>query len=244
MMADGLARTRACLHRQPRSGPGYLLAVGLVLALRVVLGAASEGASGLASAQGDAASADALYQRYRAVVERNIFSRFARSARPTPPPEAEREAPETPPPPTAFDPGADYVLTGVVTGSEVHLALVEETSTGETRVYRVGTETPAGSLQAIEVDGVTLVTEDGPHLIRVGYTLSGERSEKLGPVVSSLGGGTPTAGQTSASEGPRLPSRGERSSASSRLSAARREEIIRRMREGRRREFGRMGPGR
>ncbi len=197
-------------------------------------GAQSETPGERESGEPTSAGADALYQRYRSVVERNIFSRFARSPRPAPPPEVGPERrPEAPRP---ASPGAGHILTGVVTGGEEPLALVEETASGKTRVYRVGTDTPAGRLQTIDVEGVVLDVEGGPRLIRVGYTLSGERSQKLSRITSTVVGGPPATQEAGAPEGPRRPGRGGRGAAAPRITGSRREEIMRRLRERRLRE--------
>ncbi len=104
--------------------------------------------------------------------------------------------------PRPASPGAGHILTGVVTGGEEPLALVEETASGKTRVYRVGTDTPAGRLQTIDVEGVVLDVDGGPRLIRVGYTLSGERSQKLSRITSTVVGGPPATQEAGAPEGP------------------------------------------
>ena len=184
------------------------------------------------------AAAEALYQRYRVIVERNVFSRFARTARAAPSPAAESEEP-----PGALRPpaGAGYVLTGVVVGGEVPVALVEETANGRTRLYRLGAETPAGPLEAVRMEGVVLGEAGSRRYIRVGYTLSGEPSEKLSRLTTTLQWESEGRGEEAARppvraegrEGGRLPGRGFR-----RWS---REEILRRLRERRRRELSAMG---
>ena len=127
-----------------------------------------------------AASTSSLYERYRTVVERNIFSATARSPRPP----VERQGPVEAPPPPA--PGSGYVLTGVVAGGELPVALVEDTASGQTQVYQVGAETPAGRIEAIKVEGVLLARGDSQQLIQVGYTLAGEHSAKADSLVTVL----------------------------------------------------------
>lgn len=194
-----------------------------------------------------AGAAESLYRRYRVIVERNVFSRFARSPRPEPPPVAQ---PKEPPPPPTPPPGAGYILTGVVLGGEVPVALVEETSTGRTRLYRLGAETPAGRLEAVRMEGVELAEGGRRRHIRVGYTLSGEPSGKLSRLttlepVSQAGGERPGGSAAGSRRPPRLFGRPEAGSAG-RPSAPRfrrwtREEIIRRLRERRLRELAGAG---
>ena len=212
--------------------PSFLLAVGCVLA------GFCPAVFGVASADEGEVSADALYEQYRAVVERNIFSQFARSPRPAPVPRAERTADQTPRARVPSDPAALHVLSGVVTGGDALVALIEGTATRETRAYGVGGETPGGRVLAIDVDGVTLVSGERRLRILVGYTLSGERSGKLTETVSSLGGSTSRGSARRTPDRGRQTAAGERPSAAPRLPDERRNEIIRRMREARQRQLG------
>jgi hypothetical protein len=153
----------------------WVLGAWLVTLLWCTLFAESAPQEGKESAASTANTASSLYEQYRVVVERNVFSASARSPRPAP-----AQAPPAPPA------GAEYVLTGVVAGGEPAVALVEESGSGQTRVYRLGEETPAGRVAAIEGEGVRLSQGDSEKLIRVGYTLAGERSAKLDTVVTTL----------------------------------------------------------
>lgn len=210
--------------------PLLLLSVVAVVLVQATL-VAQQGASA-----GAAGSGEELFEQYQSIVERNIFSRFARSPRPEP--RSEEVRAEAPPP--APRPGAGYVLTGVILGGLVPLALVEETAIGETRVFKVGAETPVGRLESVAPEGVTLVRGEDRRLIRVGYTLSGERSEKLAATFTTAPGvggvSSPSAGASSTqAERPR-----ERSPVASGTGspASRRADIWRRMRERRQRELG------
>ena len=175
-----------------------------------------------------------LLTQYQPIVERNIFSRFARSPRPEPRPEV---VPVEAPP---SRPGSGHILTGVVLGGGAPVALVEDAATGVTRVYRLGAETPIGRLETIEPEGVSFAQGEEHQLIRVGYTLSGERSAKLAASFTTASGG---AGASSPSARPpsgqvERPPRGGPTPARPDVSASRREEIWRRMRERRQRELG------
>jgi hypothetical protein len=162
----------------PRLAP-WALGAWLVMLLWCTLFAESAPQTGNdAAARPAAKTASSVYEQYRAVVERNIFSSSARS----PHPPAEQREQAAPPPPPA---GAEYVLTGVVAGGEPAVALVEENG-AQTRVYQVGEDTPAGRVAAIEVEGVRLTQGESQKFIRVGYTLAGERSAKLDTVVTTL----------------------------------------------------------
>lgn|GEM_PF-2760497 len=177
-------------------------------------------------------SPEALYQRYRSVVERNIFSRFARSPRPEPVPERRRE-PEPPRPAPA--PGSGHVLTGVVAGVGGPVALVEEASTRQTRLYRVGSETPAGRVEAVTAEGVVLQGRGGQVRIAVGYTLAGEKSSKLATTMTTGGGSTaPSPGAASSTSAASTSTAEPAPGSDSRPS---REEFVRRMRERRQREL-------
>jgi len=155
----------------------WLLGAGLATLLWCPLFAESTPQPGNAAAVASPAkTASSVYEQYRAVVERNIFSSSARSPRP---PAEERQ--QAAPPPA----GAEYVLTGVVAGGEPAVALVEQ-SGGQTRVYQVGEDTPVGRVAGIEVEGVRLTQGESQKFIRVGYTLAGERSAKLDTVVTTL----------------------------------------------------------
>lgn len=211
-----MGRRREATGREAKgTGRARLAPLGsgawLVTVLACALFAESAPQAGKESAAAAAPSASSLYERYQAVVERNIFSQSARSPRPVEPrPEGERTPPQPPP-------GAGYVLTGVVAGGQPALALVEESRSGKTQAYRVGAETPAGRVDAIQEDGVLLTQGESQRLIRVGYTLAGERSAKSDSVVTTLAfvpvaapsGGGSGGGRTRGGGGPSASASGE-----------------------------------
>ncbi len=193
-----------------------------------------------------------LLTQYQPIVERNIFSRFARSPRPEPRPEVVRvQAPPS-------RPGSGHILTGVVLGGGSPVALVEEAATGVTRVYSLGAETPIGRLETIGPEGVSFAQGEEHQLIRVGYTLSGERSAKLASTMTLASGASlSTSSSESSPASGRVRGRGgwpgargggaspagtpgaaAPAASSGETSPAARAEIVRRLRE---RRLGEMG---
>ena len=108
--------------------------------------------------------AQALWDNYKVVVERNIFSRDRGRAGER----AATAAPQAPPRPERY-----IVLTGVVQRGEELIAFLENTRTGTTSRARIGDAVAQGRLANITLDYVDYESEGQTARIEIGKNLEG-----------------------------------------------------------------------
>jgi len=174
--------------------------------------AASEEASGEADAQPEQA-----WERYKLIVERNIFLRNrSRPVRRTI--ETVRRAAPTP--------ERSTVLTGTLRRGEEWIAFVEDLRTGVTSSVRAGEPLLRGRLAAVALDYIEYELDGQTVQVKVGDSLAGGS-----PGVSDMaeGSGPDESAPTGADAGRASPTAGPGSAA----------DILEQMRQRRRRELGR-----
>jgi len=108
--------------------------------------------------------AESSYDRYRVVIERNIFSR-RRGER--------RERSPEPARPIPPDPERSVVLNGVVQQGDDMIAFLEDSRTGVTIRARSGDSIVRGRLKALTLDYVEYELEGRVTTVRLGETLEG-----------------------------------------------------------------------
>ena len=108
------------------------------------------------------------WENYRVLVERNIFLRDRRPARPRGPSLGPRE-------PIVRDSDRDVVLTGIGRRNGEYVAFFENTATGVTTRARMGEDVGKGRIRAITLDTVEYERDGVVTRIEIGYALQGGR---------------------------------------------------------------------
>ena len=146
--------------RPPRQWSGRLGAVGLLIAAAL-------------TASGQPAPDAEPRERYRVLVERNIFSRS-------------RRAPQGPPPPVSTRPAAVVVddadkylvLTGASKG-DGEIAFIEDTRTGQTTRVRTGDAVGKGKIVTITLRHIEYEREGQIGKIEIGSNLAGSAGSAM-----------------------------------------------------------------
>ena len=126
------------------------------------------------------AGPDDPWEKYRVLVQRNIFLRDRRPVRA--PGNASTQ-------PAMHDSDRDVVLTGVARRSGTFVAFFENTRTHATSRIRAGQAVGKGKIKAITLDGVTYERGDRVRTVAVGRSLAGVRSA---PVTGRTATSAPT----------------------------------------------------
>jgi hypothetical protein len=105
------------------------------------------------------------WDRYRVLVERNMFLRNRR-----PPRSRDPSAGPTMP---VRDSDRDVILTGIVRHGDEYFAFFENVATGLTRRIRAGQAVGKGRIRSITLDGVEYDREGAASQIEVGRSLAG-----------------------------------------------------------------------
>jgi len=120
---------------------------------------------GLVSAASAATDKADSWDRFRVLVERNMFLRNRRLPRP---PQVGRAAPP------ADSPERQVVLTGTALCGTEFVAFFEDIRTGKTLRARAGGAVGAGKLKAVTLNGVEYETGGKATKIEIGWSLIGE----------------------------------------------------------------------
>ena len=140
--------------RPPRQWSGRLGAVSLLIAVAL-------------TANGQPAPDAEPGERYRVLVERNIFSRSRRAPQGPPAPVATRPAG------VAVDDTDQYlVLTGASKG-DIEIAFIEDTRTGQTTRLRTGDAVGKGKIVTITLRNIEYEREGQIAKIEIGSNLTG-----------------------------------------------------------------------
>ena len=151
---------------------------------------------GCASAFGETQQSTApSWEKYKVIVERNIFlrqrSNYSRRPEFTHTTEMPMERPRSP-----------VVLTGIIRQGNEHIAFLENTSTGVTLRVAAGSEYADGRIARIELDHIDYEKDDKTVTVPVGSNLQGEPATgaaSFGERTDLLqGGGTTPPGEAPA----------------------------------------------
>jgi len=145
---------------------------------------------GLAGRASAAPNADERAQsdRYRVLVDRNIFARDR--GRSWPP--ASTGGTYRP----QFASQGRYVLTGVALHDDMAVAFVEDTTARTTGRYRVGDSLAAGKVRSILIDAIEYETNGAVVQVKLGATLAGGEATAL-PAASTPAQASPAAATSS-----------------------------------------------
>ena len=129
------------------------------------------------------------WDRYRVLVERNIFLRSRTKPQP---PSTSREVVRV-----VRDPDADWVLIGTVRQGSVAAAFIENIATGEVHRAVVNDAVGTGRITTINLDGVTYSRNETNTPIAIGQNLNGAAPSAASEAPTLSGGGQDTAAQPS-----------------------------------------------
>ncbi len=198
-------------------------AVRILLPVIVGLGLVGAWAAATATAQ------DRSWDRYRILVDRNIFRRDRQSARPHGTATTQQRERYT------YDSDSSIVLTGLARRDGEFVAFFEDRRTGAITRARVGQPVGKGKIEKITLDEVEYGREGTVRRIEIGRSLTGTTPvTRLAPDSPTSGADGPTARPTesTAATGPGAPDTSPGSTAESDIS-----DILERMRHRREQEL-------
>ncbi len=110
----------------------------------------------------------ASWDKYKIVIERNIFSRQRG-------PRVERTRRQAPAAPPAPDPESYVVLKGIVQEDGAFIAFLEDTQTGQVLRVREGDSVVRGKIKSLTLDSLEYEFEDRTMTVTMGLNLQGGR---------------------------------------------------------------------
>ena len=129
-----------------------------------------------------------FWDKYSMIVERNIFTRDrGKGKEPDSVQEQKQVAPAA---------GKSYVLRGITLWGQEYIAFFENSSYGETQMYRIGDSVEGGKIKNITLDHVEVENETQVVTIKIGNDLTGETASSpltLGEFINRLEETEPSA---------------------------------------------------
>ncbi|HEY3320908.1 MAG TPA: hypothetical protein VGP72_10625 [Planctomycetota bacterium] len=126
------------------------------------------------------------WDRYKILVERNVFSKTRTRGRYEDRPAEVQEKPAAPPP----TPERDFQLRGIVQKDGQLVAFIENAAAKTIQPLRTGESIARGKVGAITLDNIEYVCDDQPIVVSVGQTLEGAAAVAPASVPAGRDAGT------------------------------------------------------